>query len=101
MDKSNAWEQSPSPQSGIKGVCLRGHRGKGTPQQRQSAGAATVGSTRQGERRTGLMWAGGQGPRRRPWAETFSASGYGARAASQAEENVLKSASANDRAGCD
>jgi hypothetical protein len=38
------------------------------------------------ERPRGLMWAGGPGPRRHPRAETFTAAGYGARAASQAEE---------------
>jgi hypothetical protein len=40
-DTDHARELSPSLQSGSKGVCQRGHRGKKTPQQRQSAGAAT------------------------------------------------------------
>jgi hypothetical protein len=41
----HAREQSSSPQSGSKGACQKGYRGKGAPQQRQSEGAATEGST--------------------------------------------------------
>jgi hypothetical protein len=47
------------------------------------------------ECRRGLIWAGGPGPRRRPRAETFSAAGYGARAASQAEEVCDRNARAD------